>query len=120
MHPAVAAYEAAYTTTDTSQIDALVAQAFTEDGKLLSPWIDGAISGQSALADHIRLTRARIEGTTSRHTSALEGVGNTLRWTWAFEVDGERVAEGMDVVVLGPDEKISLLIVFDGAAPPAL
>ncbi len=119
MHPAVASYEAAYTTTDPSQIDDLVSQAFTEDGKLLSPWIDGAISGQNALAHHIRLTRARLEGTISQHTSAVERVGNILRWTWEFEAEGETVAEGMDIVVLSPDERISLLVVFDGVAPPA-
>jgi hypothetical protein len=118
MHPAVAAYEAAYSVSDPEAIGAQVARAFTPSGVLMSPWLVEPVAGHGALAAHIVRTRKRLEGAVARHTSALDRVGNVMRWTWAFEVDGEVVSEGMDVAVLSDDERIELLAVFDGPRPP--
>lgn len=119
MHPAVAAYEAAYEGPEHA-IDDEVARAFAADGALVSPWLERPVVGHAAIAQHVRTTRERLAGTTNRHTSVVERVGDVLRWTWAFEADGQTVASGMDVVVLSEDDRICLLTVFDGATPPGV
>lgn len=115
-HPAVAEYEAAYTDS-SDRIDGHVARAFVPEGAVVSPWMERPVVGHEAISRHIAATRERMAGTTNRHTSVMERVGNVLRWTWAFDADGQEVASGMDVVVLSPDEKIAQLIVFDGPTP---
>lgn len=116
-HRAVDLYEEAYATEDASQVDRLVREAFTADASFESAYVVQPLVGIQALADHIRHTRDRLAGTTSRRTSPIERVGNTLRWTWVFEADGAVVAEGTDVVVLDDDERISRFVVFDGTVP---
>lgn len=120
MHTAVAAYEAAYESVDPRDVAMHVAAAFSDDGALVSPWLTAAVVGHDAITAHVLRTRERLVGTASKHTSATQRVGNALRWTWAFEQDGVVVAEGMDVAVLAADGRITLLVVFDGATPPAL
>jgi hypothetical protein len=115
-HPAVAAYERAYATVDPAQARQLVAEAFTEDGVLESPYLDAPVTGREALAAHIAKTREMLVGTTSTHTSSIERVGDTLRWTWAFHAGEQLLSEGMDIAVLR-SEKIARLVVFDGPLP---
>ena len=120
MHPAVAAYEAAYESGDPHQVAAHVSSAFSVDGALVSPWLAGPVVRHDAITTHVLRTRERLAGTSARHTSAVERVGDMLRWTWAFEQDGAIVTEGMDVAVLAADGRMTLLVVFDGAAPPPI
>lgn len=117
MHPAVAAYEAAYT-DPPERIAEHVARSFAPNGSLVSPWLELPVVGHEALRLHIARTRDRLQGTVSRHTSAIERVGDVLRWTWAFDANGQEVASGMDVAVVSDDERIARLIVFDGPTPP--
>ncbi|HZJ10464.1 MAG TPA: hypothetical protein VFD39_12265 [Trueperaceae bacterium] len=118
MHPAVAAYEAVYETGYPEQVADLVVKAFTADATLVSPWLPAPVVGHEAITAHVLRTRDRLVGTVSKHTSSMDRVGDVLRWTWAFEQNAETVAEGMDVAVLAPDERMSLLAIFDGNTPP--
>ena len=117
MHPAVTAYEAAYESSDPCQVASHVATAFTGDGAIVSPWLAAPVVGHDAITTHVLRTRERLVGTVSRHTSDVERVGDVLRWTWVFEENGTVVADGMDVAVLAADGRMTLLAVFDGAAP---
>lgn len=117
MHPAIAAYESAYETRDEKRVADLVGQAFTGDATLLSSWLAAPVVGHVAIVAHVLRTRERLVGTVSKHTSAIDRVGHVLRWTWAFEQGSETVATGMDVAVLAKDERIALLVVFEGDTP---
>jgi len=118
MDPAIDRYEEAYATADDGEVERLVAEAFSPVAVLESAYLDQAVVGRAALADHIRSTRARLTGTRSVRTSPVERVGNTLRWTWAFEADGQTVAEGTDIALLDDDGVIERLVVFDERIPP--
>lgn len=117
MSRAIESYELAYTTGEASQIPDLIRAAFAPEAVLESRYLDAPIRGHDALVEHIGVTRQRMQGVTSRRTSPLERVGDTIRWTWAFEADGQVVAEGMDFVVLDASDHIERLVVFDGLVP---
>ena len=117
MERAIELYEQAFSTHDEADIPRLVSLAFSRDVVFESAYLDGPISGVDALIEHIESIRRRVGGVTSRRTSALDQVGQTMRWTWAFEADGSTVAEGMDVVVLDQNDQIEHLVVFDGVIP---
>jgi hypothetical protein len=95
----------------------LVSAAFSKDVVFESPYIDAPIRGVDAVIEHIESTRRRVGDVTSRRTSALDRVGQTIRWTWAFEAEGSTVAEGMDVAVLDQNDQIEHFVVFDGVIP---
>ena len=118
-HPAVAAYEVAWT-DPPERIAEHVARAFAPDGVFVTPWLGRPVVGHEAISEHIAASRGRLAGTTVRHTSVMERVGNVLRWTRAFAADGQTVSSGMDVVVLAEDERIALLAAFDGPTPPSV
>jgi len=118
MHPAVDRYEQAYATEDDGEVERLVAEAFSPGAVLESVYLDQPVVGREALVDHIRSTRARLVGTRSVRTSPVERVGKTLRWTWAFEADGQTVAEGTDFALLDDEGVIERLVVSDGRIPP--
>lgn len=117
MSHAIESYERAYSTGDASEIPGLVEAAFTSDAVFESSYVAAPIIGHDALVEHIEATRGRIQGVSSRRTSPLERVGQSIRWTWAFEGDGEVVAEGMDFAVLDYSGRIERLVVFDQRVP---
>ncbi len=108
---------AAYSEPDASRRAALLAQAWTDDGRLIDPPLTGeGHDGISAMADAVQQHYA---GHRFRRTSAVDAHHHRLRFTWELVgPDGNVAVTGSDFAELAPDGRLRRVTGFFGELEP--
>jgi hypothetical protein len=100
-------------TTDPSERTALVARAFTEDGRHVDPAADA--NGHAELAEMIGAVHAQFPGFEIERTSGIDQHGDQLRFAWSVTgADGSPIVSGIDVAELAPDGRLQRVAGFWG------
>src|SRR5436190_22083940 len=105
-------------TTDPAEREALVAQAFTEDGRHVDQHADA--TGHAGLADMIGGVHAGFPGFQMARTSGIDRFGDQLRFAWELNgADGTPIVAGLDVAEVAPDGRLQRVTGFWGDIPEA-
>jgi len=113
---AVAAYCAAWNTTDRSTRDRLLARVWAADGVYSDPEPTLA-AGRAALGDAITEFQHHYPDARFR-CSAPQTHHRAMRVSWILlRPDGTQLAQGMDFYDLAPNGRISRVVGFFGAPP---
>lgn len=113
---AVAAYCAAWNTTDRSARDRLLARVWAADGVYSDPEPTLAV-GRAALSDAISDFQRHYPGARFR-CSAPQMHHRAMRVSWILLYpDGAQLTQGMDFYDLAPDGRIIRVVGFFGAPP---
>ena len=109
----VDAYVAAWNERDDERRAALLAESFSQEGTYRDPLF--AVSGRSALVDHIAGFQERFAGTSMTRRSGVDGYQDVCRFAWAVVNEDESVAlHGVDIVSLDEVGKIRSVTGFFG------
>jgi hypothetical protein len=104
-------YFAMWNEPDRAQRLKLIADAWVTDARYVDPLND--VSGHDGLADMVDAVRAQFPGATLQRTGELDAHHDLVRFPWnATGADGAVIVQGIDVVVLAPDGKLSALAGF--------
>lgn len=110
----VAAYVAAWNTTDADRREALLEAAFAADGTYADPSV--RLPGRAALEAHCTRLTAQRPGVRIDLTSGIDEHPGGACFTWAvFDPAGRVLREGLDVVTLDGDGRITQVLGFFGA-----
>ena len=102
--------------TDEGERAALVAEAFTPDGRHVDPMAD--VSGHEAMAAMLANVHAAYPGFRIERTSGIDQHGAQLRFAWQLTAaDGNPVVAGLDAAELGPDGRLGRVASFWGDLP---
>jgi hypothetical protein len=97
---------------------AALAEVWAEGGRYTDPRADAR--GAEALLDHIAGVLAQRPGARVVRTSAVQQHHGFARFAWrVIEADGTMLPEGLDLAMIGDDGRITQIIGFFGALPPA-
>lgn len=111
-------YCEAWSASDPAARAAALAEVWAEGGRYTDPRADA--HGAKALLDHIAGVLAQRPGARVVRTSAVQQHHGFARFAWqVIEADGTRLPEGLDIAVIGEDGRITQIIGFFGALPPA-
>ena len=113
---AVVAYCSAWSITDRSTRDRLLASVWTENGVYMDPEPTLA-AGLAALSDTIAEFQHDYPGNRFQ-CSAPQMDHRSMRVSWfRLGPDGKQLSQGMDFYDLAPDGRISRVVGFFGAPP---
>lgn len=106
-------YLSAYTDPDTERRAALIAAAWTEDGRLVDPPLTGeGHDGISAAADALQ---QQFAGHRFRRVSDVDDHHGMLRFAWELVApDGTVVLTGLDVGEVAEDGRLARITGFFG------
>lgn len=108
---------AAYAEPDAAHRAELVERAWTADGSLVDPPLEG--SGRDAIAALADAVLAHYPGHTFRRTSAVDAHHSFARYSWQLVApDGSVAVEGLDVVESAPDGRLARIVGFFGPLLP--
>lgn len=111
-------YVAAWCEPDAGKRATLIEQCWADDALYCDPISDGR--GSDALEGFIAGMHAQQPGATILLTSGVEQHHNQIRFAWAFvDKDGKRAIEGIDIGEVADDGRLSRIVGFWGAPPPA-
>ena len=106
-------YLAAYNERDREARDALIAQVWARDGRLIDPPLAGA--GHRAISDMASAMHEHYPGHAFRRVSELDVHHDHLRFAWELVgPDGEIALTGMDAGELDGDGRLSRITGFFG------
>ena len=105
-------------TTDPAERAALVAQAFTEDGRHVDKHADA--TGHAELVEMITGVHAGFPGFQMARTSGVDRFGDQLRFAWDLNAaDGSPIVAGLDIAEVAADGRLQRVTGFWGALPEA-
>lgn len=114
----IIAYEEAWNTRDTATRRRLLDESLTPDAQLVDP-VAGRIDGREAIHDRIAGSGDRFPGARVSITSGVDEHNQFARYEWAITSrEGEKIAEGIDIIERATDGRIKRVIMFFGALPP--
>lgn len=94
-----------------------VAHCFTEDARFESEMLSEPLVGHDAIAQHVVRIGKALVGATIRHHTCVQSTHRTARWCWGFSGPSGS-GRGMDVARFSDDDRIELIVVFQGLLPP--
>lgn len=107
----------AYAEPDAERRQALVAEVWRTDGRLIDPPFDG--TGHDEIAAMTDAVLAHYPGHTFTRTTAIDEHHGVARYGWALVgPDGEPAVTGTDVVDLDDDGRIARVLGFFGDLSP--
>lgn len=113
----VAAYGQAWNEPVLARRDALLQQAWADQGRYTDPTAD--VLGRQALSAHIARFLADNRGTKIELTSTIDSHHGLIRFTWRMVgKDGSPLGDGMDFGEIGPDGRLSRIVGFFGPPRP--
>jgi hypothetical protein len=102
---------------EPSSTAALVAESCAEAVRYVDPRYTCLSAGE--LAGRIERSRSEAASFHVRFTSAVDGYGDTFRYTWEFAVPDLKLhIPGWDVITRAEDGRIATLTSFFGALAP--
>jgi hypothetical protein len=105
-------------TTDPAERAALVAQAFTEDGRHVDQHADA--TGHAELVEMITGVHAGFPGFQMARTSGVDRFGDQLRFAWDLNAaDGSPIVAGLDIAEVAADGRLQRVTGFWGDLPEA-
>ena len=113
MTTTVDGYLAAYGEPDQARRSELIAQVWSEDGRLVDPPASAeGHDGISALADAVQ---QQFAGHRFRRASAIDAHNDVARYAWELvAADGTVTLAGMDVAEVAPDGRLRKVTGFFG------
>ncbi|MHB8466116.1 MAG: nuclear transport factor 2-like protein [Acidimicrobiales bacterium] len=109
-------YLSAYNETDAAARMALLKDAFTADGQLIDPPLDGV--GHQGISDMMAAVHQQFAGHTFRRSSGIDEHHGHLRYGWQLlDPTGQVVLAGTDVGQLAPDGRLARITGFFGPLP---
>jgi hypothetical protein len=104
-------YFASWNEADRARRLQLIADSWTDAAHYVDPLND--VSGHDGIADMMEGVRAQFPGATLQRTGAIDLHHDVARFPWsATGTDGALIVQGIDVVVIAPDGKLSALAGF--------
>jgi hypothetical protein len=111
-------YLRSLTEADPAQRPAMIARAWSPEGRYLDPHHD--LAGYAAIEAAIAGVVAAYPGFAFRRTTTVDAHHECIRFGWEFTgPDGVAVLTGMDVGVLGGDGRLASITGFHGDLAPA-
>lgn len=112
----VDAYFAMWREADADARAALVAVAFTPDGRHVDPVADA--NGHDELNEMVGTIHAHYPGFTIERLSGIDQHGDQVRFTWKVDLaDGTNLVTGTDVAELAADGRFQRIAGFWGDLP---
>ena len=112
----VDAYLSAWTEPDAERRAELIAQAWTEDGRLVGPPLTG--DGHAGISDMFAAMQQQFPGHEFRRTSGVDAHHDSLRFAWELVgPDGAVAVAGLDVGQVAPDGRLQRITGFFGDLP---
>ena len=109
-------YLAAYNERDADRRAQLIAAAFSEDGRLVDPPVDG--QGHDGIDAVARAMQEQFAGHRFRRVSAVDAHHDRLRFAWELlGPTDDVVLTGMDVGELAADGRLARITGFFGDLP---
>jgi hypothetical protein len=106
-------YLSAYNETDSATRMALVDQAFSPDGRLIDPPLDGV--GRQGISDMMGAVHQQFPGHSFRRTSAVDEHHGHLRYGWELlDPAGAVALAGMDVAEIDANGQLVRVVGFFG------
>ena len=113
----VDSYCTAWSTTDSAQRRALLAEVWEETGNYIDP--TAVCVSRNELAEHIGKVQQRYPGAKVIRASALDYHHDHLRFAWKMVLaDGKSLPEGIDYGELSGDGKLRRIVGFFGPLTP--
>lgn len=108
---------AAYGEPDPTRRRALLAQVWTEDGRLVDP--PGVGDGHAGIDELAVAVQARFPDHRFRRTTEVDAHNDVLRYGWELVApDGSVAAPGVDVAQVAPDGRLRHVAGFLGELVP--
>ena len=105
-------------TTDPAERAALVAEAFTEDGRHVDQHADA--TGHAELVEMITGVHDGFPGFQMARTSGVDRFGDQLRFAWDLNAaDGSPIVAGLDIAEVAADGRLQRVTGFWGDLPEA-
>jgi hypothetical protein len=112
----VDSYLSAYNETDPDARLGLLELAFSADGQLIDPPLDGA--GHQGISDMMGAVHQQFPGHTFRRASGIDEHHGQLRYGWELlDPAGQVVLAGTDVGQLAPNGRLARITGFFGPLP---
>ncbi len=109
-------YLSAYNERDRARRDALIAEVWTDDGRLIDPPLTGA--GHDGISDMADAMHARFADHAFRRVSDIDVHHDHLRFAWELVGPGGQVAAaGTDFGELAEDGRLRRIVGFFGDPP---
>lgn len=106
-------YLAAYSEPDPAHREELVAQAWSDDGRLVDPPMQAA--GHAEIHALAVAVQQQFPGTRFRRAPAVQEHHGFARYRWELVDEQDGVAlTGMDVAEVGPDGRLARVVGFFG------
>jgi hypothetical protein len=110
----VDAWLVGYAESDVTRRQALIAQAWAADGRLVDPPFEG--TGHDELSALVDVVLTHYAGHTFRRTTKVDAHHEFARYGWELVgPDGTVAVGGTDVVRFAPDGKLAGVVGFFGA-----
>jgi hypothetical protein len=110
---------AAYAEPDAARRLALLKDSWSLEGRLIDPPFDA--TGHQGISNQAAMLLGQFPGHRFERTTAIDAHHEVLRYGWRLvNPAGTAVVEGIDVVDLDVDGRISRVVGFFGTQPPAM
>ena len=110
---------AAYAEPDAAHRLQLLRSVWSTEGRLVDPPFESR--GHQGISDQAATLLSQFPGHRFERTTAVDAHHQTLRYGWRLvSPAGAAVVEGIDVADLDVDGRLSRVVGFFGAQPPAL
>jgi len=110
---------AAYAEPDAAHRLQLLRSVWSTEGRLVDPPFESR--GHQGISDQAATLLSQFPGHRFERTTAVDAHHPTLRYGWRLvSPAGAAVVEGIDVADLDVDGRLSRVVGFFGAQPPAL
>ena len=111
-------YIASLGQTDPEALAAMIATAWTPEGRYVDPARD--VTGAEAMQATIAALHEQVPGVTFRRTTGIDQHHEYLRFGWEMlGPDGAVALTGLDIGVVSPDGKLRGICGFFGDLPAA-
>lgn len=109
-------YLAAWTEADPGRRAKLIAEVWTDDGRLIDPPL--AAEGPGAISDMAAALQAQFPGHAFRRASGVDAHHDHFRFAWELVgPDGTVVLAGLDVGEVAGDGRLARITGFFGELP---
>jgi hypothetical protein len=113
----IAAYDAAWGTSEPDVRRRLIERSVAEDGELIEP--RGRFVGREAILERLAGFSSRFPGARVEVTSGLDAHNGFVRYGWTIvSSEGASLLDGIDVAELGADGRLRRVVMFFGPLPP--
>lgn len=110
---------AAYGDTDAARRAGAIRAIWSAEGRLVDPPLEAV--GHAGISDQAATLQSQFPGHRFERTTAIDAHHQSLRYGWRLvSPAGASVLEGIDIADLDVDGRLSRVVGFFGAQPPAL